>query len=308
LRRIVFFGSPAWAVPVLEALAGRHDVALAVTQTDKPAGRGMRLKESPVAARAKELGIPVLKPKRLRKNPEFLKALRELSPDAAVVAAYGKLIPREVLSVPRFGFLNLHPSLLPKYRGAAPVNWALIEGETETGVSIMRLDEGMDTGPLYRQLRVPIFPEETAAELSERLRDLGIPLLLEVLESLEHETPRPQEGEPSYAPLLTKEDGRIRFEEPAEKILARHRGVQPWPGSWFWHRGKRVRVHALRPEPGEGAPGEVLAVGPEGVLVATGKGAVQLLEVQPEGKRRMPAEAWARGYRIAPGDRLATKP
>jgi len=303
-RRVVFFGSPAWAVPVLEALAERHDVVLAVTQPDKPAGRGLKLKESPVAARARELGIPVLKPKRLKKNPEFLEAFKALRPDVAVVAAYGKIIPPEVLAVPKHGFLNLHPSLLPKYRGAAPVNWALIEGETETGVSIMRLDEGMDTGPIYRQLRVPIRPEETAAELSERLRDLGIPLLLEVLEDLEHETPRPQEGEPSYAPLLTKEDGRIRFEEPAEKILARHRGVQPWPGSWFWHRGKRVKVHALRPEPGEGAPGEVLAVGPEGVLVAAGEGAVRLMTVQPEGKRLMPAEAWARGYGVRPGGKL----
>jgi len=303
-RRVVFFGSPAWAVPVLEALAQHHDVVLAVTQPDKPAGRGLKLKESPVAARARELGIPVLKPKRLRKNAEFLEALRALAPDAAVVAAYGKIIPPEVLAVPKHGFLNLHPSLLPRYRGAAPVNWALIEGEPETGVSIMQLDEGMDTGPVYRQLRVPIEPQETAAELSERLRDLGIPLLLEVLENLEEETPRPQAGEPSYAPLLTKEDGRVRFEEPAERIFSRHRGVQPWPGSWFWHRGKRVKVHALSPEPGEGEPGEVLAVGPEDVLVAAGEGAIRLITVQPEGRRPMPAEAWARGYGVEPGGKL----
>ncbi len=302
--RLAFFGSPKWAVPVLEALADRHDVVLAVTQPDKPAGRGLKLTESPVAARAKALGIPVEKLRRLRKNADFLRRFRALSPDAAVVAAYGKIIPGEVLEVPRYGFLNIHPSLLPKYRGAAPVNWALIEGETESGVSIMRLDEGMDTGPIYVQERTPIGPDETALELSERLRDQGVALLLGVLERLDELKPRPQEGEPSYAPRLTKEDGRIRFEDPAQKIYDRHRGVQPWPGSWFWHQGKRIKVHTLRPETGEGAPGEVLDVGPNGVLVATGKGAVRLVEVQPEGKRRMSAEAWARGYGVKAGERL----
>lgn len=305
--RLAFFGSPKWAVPVLEALADRHEVVLAVTQPDKPAGRGLKLTESPVAARAGALGIPVEKPKRLRKNPDFLQRFRALAPDAAVVAAYGKIIPGEVLEVPRYGFLNIHPSLLPKYRGAAPVNWALIEGETESGVSIMRLDEGMDTGPIYVQERTPIGPDETALELSERLRDRGIQLLLDVLERLEALEPRPQVGEPSYAPLLTKEDGRIRFEDPAQNIYNRHRGVQPWPGSWFWHRGKRIKVHALRPEVGEGNAGEVLAVDSEGVLVAAGKGAVRLVEVQPEGKRRMPAEAWARGYGVKAGGRLGDR-
>ncbi len=303
-RRLVFFGSPAWAVPVLEALAGRHDVVLVVTQPDKPAGRGLKPRESPVAARARELGIPVEKPRRLKKNREFLERLRSLSPEVGVVAAYGKIIPKEVLEAFPKGLLNLHPSLLPKYRGAAPVNWALIRGERETGVSIMRLDEGMDTGPLYAQEPVAIKPEETAAELSERLRDRGVELLLGVLDRLEELTPTPQAGEPSYAPLLTKEDGRLRFEQPAERIYARHRGVQPWPGSWFWHRGKRVKVLDLRPEAGEGAPGEVLEVGPEGVLVAAGEGAVRLLVVQPEGKRPMPAAAWARGYGVKKGERL----
>jgi methionyl-tRNA formyltransferase len=302
--RVAFFGSPAWAVPVLEALADRHDVILAVTQPDKPAGRGLKLTESPVASRARELGIPVEKPKRLKKNADFLQRFRALAPDAAVVAAYGKIIPGEVLEVPRYGFLNIHPSLLPKYRGAAPVNWALIQGETETGVSIMQLDEGMDTGPLYLQRRVAIAPDETALELSERLRDLGVEMLLLVLEKIDELEPRPQEGEPSYAPLLTKEDGRVRFEDPAQKIYDRHRGVQPWPGSWFWHCGKRIKVHALRPEAGEGAPGAVLEVGPKGVLVAAGERAVRLLEVQPEGKRPMPAEAWARGYGVKAGGRL----
>ena len=303
-RRLAFFGSPAWAVPVLEALAREHDVALVVTQPDRPKGRGLKTAESPVAEAARRLGLEVAKPRRLRKDPEIARRLRALDLDAAVVAAYGQIIPEALLEIPRYGFLNIHPSLLPKYRGAAPVNWALIRGEPETGVSIMRLDAGMDTGPVFVQERTPIGADETAAGLSERLRDRGVQLLLDVLAHLEERQPEPQRGEPSYAPLLTKEDGRIRWEEPAGRVYDRHRGVQPWPGSWFEHQGRRVKVLELRPAEGRGAPGEVLAVGPEGVRVATGEGAVLLVTVQPEGKRPMPAADWVRGHGVAPGVRL----
>ncbi len=303
-RRLAFFGSPAWAVPVLEALARKHDVALVVTQPDKPRGRGLKTQPSPVAARAEELGLAVAKPRRLRKDPEIAGQLRALDLDAAVVAAYGQIIPEALLQIPRYGFLNIHPSLLPKYRGAAPVNWALINGESETGVSIMQLDAGMDTGPVFVQERISIGPSETAAALSERLRDRGVALLLGALERLETARPEPQKGEPSYAPLLKKEDGRVRWSDPAHKVYARHRGVQPWPGSWFEHRGKRVKVLEMKPAEGAGAPGEVLEVGSEGVHVATGEGAVELITVQPEGKRPMPAAAWARGHGVAPGARL----
>lgn len=303
-RRIAFFGSPAWAVPVLEALAREHDVRLVVTQPDRPQGRGLKRAASPVAQAAERLGLELAKPRRLRKDPEIAERLRALDLDAAVVAAYGQIIPESLLQIPRYGFLNIHPSLLPKYRGAAPVNWALIRGEPETGVSIMRLDAGMDTGPLFVQERTPIGADETAVELSERLRELGVELLLDVLERLETVRPEPQRGEPSYAPLLTKEDGRIRWEEPARKIYNRHRGVQPWPGSWFVHRGRRVKVLDLRPATGEGTPGEVLAVGPEGVRVAAGEGALELITLQPEGKRPMPAADWARGRGVVPGARL----
>lgn len=303
-RRLAFFGSPAWAVPVLEALARAHDVVLVVTQPDKPRGRGLRTQPSPVAQAAERLGLEVVKPRRLRKDPEIAERLRALDLDAAVVAAYGQIIPEALLQIPRYGFLNIHPSLLPKYRGAAPVNWALIHGEPETGVSIMRLDAGMDTGPVFVQERTPIGEGETAVELSERLRDRGVELLLDVLEHLESARPEPQEGEPSYAPLLTKEDGRIRWNDPAQKVYDRHRGVRPWPGSWFEHGGKRVKVLEMRPVDDQGRPGEVLEVGPEGVRVATGEGAVELIVVQPEGKRPMPAANWARGRGVRPGARL----
>jgi methionyl-tRNA formyltransferase len=184
------------------------------------------------------------------------------------------------------------------------VPWALIRGEKETGVAIMKTEEGLDTGPLYALWRTEILPEEDAVALSERLRDKGIELLLKVLQDLPHLTPTPQEGEASYAPLLTKEEGRIRFGESAEAIYNRHRGVQPWPGSYFFHEGRRVKVLKMRPEPGQGEPGVVQAVDREGVLVGTGEGLIRLLEVQPEGRRPMPAADWARGYGVLPGTRL----
>ncbi|WP_117237690.1 methionyl-tRNA formyltransferase [Thermus sediminis] len=302
--RVAFFGTPLWAVPVLEALHRHHRVVLVVTQPDKPKGRGLRPAPSPVAQYALEHGLPLLKPERLRRNREFLEAFRASGPEVAVTAAYGKVLPKEVLEVPPWGFLNLHPSLLPKYRGPAPVPWALIRGEKETGVVIMKTEEGLDTGPLYAAWRTEILPEEDAHALSERLRDKGVELLLQVLEDLPHLTPTPQEGEASYAPLLTKEEGRVRFAESAEAIYNRHRGVQPWPGSHFFHGGKRVKVLKMRPEPGEGEPGVVQAVDREGVLVGTGEGIIRLLEVQPEGRRPMPAADWARGYGVGPGTRL----
>lgn len=301
--RVAFFGTPSWAVPVLEALHRHHPVVLVVTQPDKPQGRGLKPQPSPVARYALAHGLPLLRPARLR-DPEFLAAFKEARPEVAVTAAYGKILPKEVLEVPPYGFLNLHPSLLPKYRGPAPVQWALIRGEKETGVAIMKTEEGLDTGPLYALWRTEILPEEDAVALSERLRDKGIELLLAVLEDLPHLTPTPQVGEPSYAPLLTKEEGRIRFAESARAIFNRHRGVQPWPGSYFFHGDKRVKVLRMRPEPGRGEPGVVQGVDREGVLVGTGEGLIRLEEVQPEGKRPMPAADWARGYGVGPGTRL----
>ncbi|MGQ9511317.1 MAG: methionyl-tRNA formyltransferase [Thermaceae bacterium] len=303
--RVAFFGSPAWAVPVLKALEEGHQVVLVVTAPDKPKGRGLKPTPTPVAEYAAERGLPLLKPERLKGNRGFLEEFQRARPEVAITAAYGKILPKEVLEIPPHGFLNLHPSLLPKYRGAAPVQWALIRGERTTGVSIMKTEEGLDTGPIYLAYETPIGPDETAVELGERLRDKGVELLLEVLDRLPFLTPKPQEGEASYAPPLTKEEGRIRFEETAEAIYNRHRGVQPWPGSWFVHRGGRVQVLSMRPVPVEqtAPPGTVLEVG-EGVLVQAGEGAVRLLQVKPAGKGGMPAEAWARGRGIQAGVRL----
>ncbi|MGQ9735937.1 MAG: methionyl-tRNA formyltransferase [Thermaceae bacterium] len=303
--RVAFFGSPAWAVPVLKALEEGHQVVLVVTAPDKPKGRGLKPTPTPVAEYAAERGLPLLKPERLKGNRGFLEEFQRARPEVAITAAYGKILPKEVLEIPPHGFLNLHPSLLPKYRGAAPVQWALIRGERTTGVSIMKTEEGLDTGPIYLAYETPIGPDETAVELGERLRDKGVKLLLEVLDRLPFLTPKPQEGEASYAPPLTKEEGRIRFEETAEAIYNRHRGVQPWPGSWFVHRGERVQVLSMRPVPVEqtAPPGTVLEVG-EGILVQAGEGAVRLLQVKPAGKGGMPAEAWARGRGIQAGVRL----
>ncbi|RDI95756.1 methionyl-tRNA formyltransferase [Meiothermus sp. QL-1] len=303
-RRLAFFGSPAWALPVLEALCQHHEVALVVTQPDKPAGRGLRLTPCPVAAWAEARGLRVEKPARLRKNPEFLALFQSLGLEVAVTAAYGKILPAELLEVPEYGFLNLHPSDLPKYRGPAPVQWTLINGETETAVCIMQTDAGMDTGPILARWRTPIGPDETAVELSERLRAKGIELLLGLLENLEHLNPSPQPPQGTHAPMLRKEDGRIRWADSAAAIYNRHRGVQPWPGSWFSFQGRRVQVLRMRKEDlPPASPGTVVGIG-EGVMVAAGEGGIALLEVKPEGRRPMPAADWARGVRLLPGAEL----
>lgn len=306
-RRVAFFGSPAWAVPVLEALHDQHQVVLVVTQPDKPAGRGLALTPPPVALRAEGLGLTVEKPKGLRNNPEFLELLKGLDLDVAVTAAYGKILPADLLQVPRYGFLNLHPSDLPRYRGPAPVQWTLINGDPETAVCIIQTDPGLDTGPVVARWRTEVGPDEDALGLANRLRDRGIELLLEALQNLERLSPEPQPAEGTYAPMLEREDGRIRWRDSAQAIYNRHRGVQPWPGSWFEQGGKRVKVISMRP----GAkgptpnPGEVLEVASGSVIVGAGEGAIELLEVQPEGKRPMRAADWARGHRLEAGARLA---
>jgi len=312
---VAFFGSPAWAVPVLEALHHQHQVVLVVTQPDKPAGRGLQLTPCPVAQWAESQGLRVEKPPKLSKNADFLQLCRLLNLEVAVTAAYGKILPALLLEVPKFGFLNLHPSDLPKYRGPAPVQWTLINGDAETAVSIMQTDVGMDTGPLVARWQTRVEPDETAVELAGRLRDKGIELLLEAIADLEHLQHIPQPSEGTHAPMLQKDHGKIVWERSASEIYNRYRGVQPWPGSWFEHQGRRVKVTRMSRVGGLGLgssndantealePGAV-AQSSEGWVVVTGDGCLSLLEVQPEGKKPMSALDWARGVRIQPGDLL----
>ncbi|MFA5593725.1 MAG: methionyl-tRNA formyltransferase [Trueperaceae bacterium] len=312
--RVAFFGSPEFALPVLNALHNHHDVRLVVTQPDRPAGRGMAVRAPAAARRARELDIRLEQPTRLKGNEPFHALLRELDVDVAVTAAYGRILPASLLQVPRHGFLNVHASLLPKYRGAAPVQWALIEGEAETGVTIMQTDVGLDTGPVRLQRRLPIEPADDAGSLLEKLSALGAETLLEALSLLGEGTLplAPQDdAAATLAPPLKAEDGWIRWHEPAQRVVDRHRGVAAWPGSSFEFQGQRVKVEALMLAGPADAnadasvePGTVLSSEPAGVVVAAGAGSVLLQSVKPPGKRAMNARDWANGRGVKRGVRL----
>lgn len=314
--RVALFGSPEFALPTLEALRREHELLLVVTQSPKPAGRGLALRQPAAAVRALELGIPLEQPTRLKGNAAIHELLAGLALDVAVTAAYGRILPQSLLDVPRHGFLNVHASLLPKYRGAAPVQRALIAGEKQTGVTIMQTEAGLDTGPIRLQAQTEIGPEEGAAELLERLSHLGAQTLSESLALLAAgrlgSTPQ-DDAQATLAPPLTVDDGRVRWEDSAAQVLARHRGVELWPGSHFDHQGARVKVTALSAhEPGTVAstndetpePGTVVAMQGESLLVATGDVPVALIAVKPAGGREMSARAWANGRGVKRGTRL----
>jgi methionyl-tRNA formyltransferase len=308
--RIVFFGSGAFAIPSLEALldAG-HDVRGLVTQPDREKGRGRSLQPPPLKPVAEARGIPVLQPRRIR-EPAAENAVRALAPELSVVVAYGQILPRAVLDLAPLGAVNVHASLLPRHRGAAPIQWALASGESETGVTTMLLDEGLDTGPILAQRATPIGPEETAAELQPRLARLGAELLLETIAGLSDRTlrPRPQDdAAATLAPLLRKDDGRIDWSEPALALSHRVRGFNPWPGTVALWRDRPLKVlRAAVADPASGfGPGVVIAVERDGVRVGCGSGTVlRLLEVQPESRKPMSARDWALGARLEPGARL----
>jgi methionyl-tRNA formyltransferase len=306
--RLLFAGTPDVAVPSLELLlASGHEVVAVLTRPDARSGRGRTVSRSPVAERADAAGVPVLQPRSPR-EPEFLERLTELAVDSAPVVAYGALVPQAALGLPRHGWVNLHFSLLPAWRGAAPVQHAIMAGDEVTGASTFRLEAGLDTGPVYGVVTEPIDPRDTAGDLLGRLSISGARLLRATLDGIAAGTlePRPQPTEGiSLAPRIEPADARVDWSLPATVVDRRVRGVTPAPGAWTTWRGDRLRLGPVEPLPTSPglAPGE-LSVGPTGVLVGTGRGAVRLGEVQPAGKRMLPAPDWARGARPAAGERL----
>jgi len=305
--RIVFMGTPEFAVPSLEALGGAgHEIVAVVTQPDRPRGRGLEPSPPAVARAARRLGIPVLQPARVR-DPAFLPALATFAPELIAVVAFGQILPRALLDVAPLGCVNVHASLLPKYRGAAPIQRAILEGETVTGITTMFMNERLDEGDLLLAREVPIAPGETAGDLGERLARVGAALLLETMDALAagRITRQPQDhARATLAPRLTKEDGRICWEEPARAIVNRVRAATPRPGAFTRHDGKVLKVWEAREANASAAaaPGTVLGAGDEGILVAAGDGgAVLLTSLQAEGKRRLPAGEFLRGARIAVG-------
>jgi methionyl-tRNA formyltransferase len=301
--KVVFMGSPEFAVPALRSLLGAHEVALSVSQPDKPAGRGRKLSAPAVVELARAAGIAVSQPRSAR-APEFAAVLRDTGADIGVVVAYGKILPRAVLEAFPRGCINIHGSLLPAYRGAAPIQWAIIRGEIETGITIMQLDEGMDTGPMLKKRAIPIRLEDTAGTLAERLAPLGAELLLETLAELERGelVATPQEHErASYAPMLEKEHGRVRWSDSSIAVANLVRGVDPWPGAFTWFGGATLKLFGALPVPGQGHPGALVAIEDRGMVVACASGAVLIREVQAPGKKRMPAGEFARGRALRLG-------
>ncbi len=307
---LVFCGTPGFAVPTLDKLvdAGFH-ISLVVTQPDRPKGRGLELVSSPVKRRALQLGLPIAQPEGIKSNETFRSQLSSLKPDAIIVVGYGRIIPRWMLDLPPLGNINLHASLLPKYRGAAPIQWAIARGETVTGVTTMKIDAGLDTGDILLQQEIPIAPNDTAETLAPKLASVGAELMVETMRGLQSGSihPRQQDhAQATLAPILKKEDGLIDFSRPAAESLNRMRGFQPWPGANTKFRGKNLqlwRASALD----RALPSSELKMEDDRLLVGCGQGtAIELLELQLEGKKRSSAADFIRGYRPAPGEKLGS--
>lgn len=309
MRRIVFMGTPEFAVPTLEILHQTgYEIVGVVTQPDRPKGRGQKMAVSPVKEYALTHGLSLYQPDRV-KRPEFIAQLRGLSPDVIVVVAYGQILPADILSLPPYGCINVHASLLPKYRGAAPIHWAVINGETTTGITTMYMDQGMDTGDMILKAAMPITPDDTTGSIHDKLAAVGAEVLFRTLQKVAAKTaPREKqdEAQATYAPLLKREHEFINWERSAQEIDCQIRGLNPWPGAFTTHRDRQLKIWRAVPQ-GEkaGQPsGTVLRVDREGIVVATGFGRLRLLELQPQNNKRMPAADYARGHHIQPGEQM----
>ncbi len=305
--RLIYMGTPQFAVAPLRALANAgYDIAGVVTRTDKPAGRGREVAAPAVKLFAMERGLPLFQPKRIR-DPEVIETLAKLAPDVIVVAAYGQILPQTVLSLPKLGCINIHASLLPSYRGAAPINWAIIRGDREAGITIMQMDAGMDTGAMLMQESVPIEAADTAGSLAEKLSDLGAAMITRALPKVADGSlkPVPQDNaRATMAPLLKKEDGLIDWTLPAAEIRNRVRGLSPWPGAYTFLDKLLVKILQVEVSPGSAAPGVISAPQGKDLQVGTGRDLIRILMVQPAGKKAMSATAFLQGHRGIEGKRF----
>jgi methionyl-tRNA formyltransferase len=306
--RALFFGTPEFAVPCLDALGDVAEVVGVVCQPDRPAGRGLVVAPPPVKRRAEALSLPVVQPDKVR-TPEFAAWVREQRADVALVVAYGRILPREVLSAPRLGCVNVHASLLPRWRGAAPITWAIVHGDARTGITLMQMDEGMDTGPMLEQWPIDIGEDETAGELAGRLASLGALAVRKGLPKYVRGeyVPTPQDGNlATLAPILEKAHGKLDFAKTARAVHDHVRGMSPWPGAHTTLGGKRVAIHRTRMALASrsAAPGTVILADKSAVIVACGEGAVELVEVQLAGKKPMAATEWHKGRGVREGDVL----
>lgn len=312
--RVVFFGTPAFAVPTLSALLeSSHPVIAVVTQPDRPRGRGQQVRPEAVKSLAEQRGLAVLQPARLR-DDEFLKAIRSLEPDLAVVAAYGRILPNQLLELPRLGFINVHGSVLPRWRGAAPVHRAILAGDRTTGVTIMQVVPALDAGPMLASAQTEIGPDETSAELESRLALLGATLLVSTIDRLTRGPVVPASQDErlvTYASRLERKESRIDWARPAEAVHNQIRGLQPWPLAAALLRGRRVsllRSQVASTSPGETEPGHIVALDADGIVVGTDPGAVRITSLQAEGRQALPAREFLRGARLAAGDRFDPLP
>ncbi|MCX7988735.1 MAG: methionyl-tRNA formyltransferase [Thermodesulfovibrio sp.] len=301
-KNIVFFGTPDFALPTLKLLISKgENISLVVTQPDKPKGRGKTVQPPEVKKIALQYGLPLVQPEKI-KDEGFIEQLRKVEPEFAIVVAYGKILPKEILQIPKYGCINLHASLLPKYRGAAPIQWALIKGESVTGVTTMLIDEGLDTGPVLLQKLIPIDEEDNALTLSEKLSTIGAELVYETIQGLRNGViiPQPQKGEPTYAPQLKKQDGRINWNSSAKEIFNLIRGTYPWPCAQCLFKEERIKIIKAQLAEGDSIPGLILRA-KQDLIIGTGNGAIKILLIQPEGKKIMTAKEFICGRKINEG-------